>query len=212
MSAVLRFSRAAFFIVLGLAYALLAHYTNTTPQTARLGILVALAPITLAAFSMAWHATQRRALLALFFLGCASLFVVRDSLLKHVGLIYWIEHAGTELMLGLMFARSLRAQREPMCSYFARMMHGPLSPLLADYTRQVTRAWVGFFAAMAAVSTILFVTTSIQTWSLFANFFTAPLIALMFVVEYAVRKRMLPNIEHAHILDGIKAFWKQPVR
>ncbi len=214
MSVVLQFGRWLLIIGLVLGYAFLAHYTNTAtgPKTAGLGLLVALTPIMLVALSMAWHARRRAAMLALFCLACVGLFAAWGSLRQHFGLIYWLEHAGSQLILALAFARTLRAGREPMCSYFARMVHGALVPAMEHYTRQLTAAWVVFFGTMAAVSTLLFVVAPIQAWSLFANFFTGPLICTMFVAEYAVRRRLLPNIDHAHILDGIKAFWKQPAR
>jgi uncharacterized membrane protein len=212
MAASLRYGRWVLFGALALAYAFLAHYTNSRPNMASLGTAIALAPILLAGLSLAWHANHRKAALGLFALACVGLLFSWDKLERHYSLIYWIEHAGTELILCLVFARTLRCGREPMCTYFARMVHGSLSPGLAHYTRWVTVAWVGFFAVMALISTLLFVATPIATWSVFANFFTAPLICLMFVAEYAVRKRLLPQVEHAHIMDGIKAFWKEPAR
>ena len=81
---------------------------------------------------------------------------------------------------------------------------------LERYTRQVTLAWSIFFGTMALVSTALFFAAPVKVWSGFANFLTAPLIALMFIVEYAVRRRMLPDVEHAGIVAGVQAFWKTP--
>lgn len=207
-----RLARQGGIAVLALGYALLAHHTNTRPGSGTLGTLVALAPILLATFSLAWHAARRTLMLGLFVLACIALLLSWSRLQQQYGRIYWLEHAGTELMLCVMFARTLAAGREPMCTYFARMVHGVMTPALAQYTRAVTRAWVLFFGAMAAVSTILFYTTPLATWSVFANFFTAPLIGAMFVLEYAVRRQVLRDMDHAHILDGIKAFWKQPAR
>lgn len=212
MSAVMRFGRGAAIIVLALGYAFLAHYTNTRPHVESLGSVIALAPIMLVMLSMAWHARRRYLMLALYCLVCVMLAAVWTRIGQYYGMLYWLEHAGTQLALCLVFGRTLRHQREPLCAYFARMVHGALVPELAQYARQITRVWAVFFAVMAAVSTLLFFTVPIQTWSAFANFFTGPLIGLMFVVEYAVRKVLLPNIKHAHFLDGIKAFWKQPAR
>lgn len=212
MPAVLRYGRWGLIIALGLGYAFLAHYTNTRAHATTLGLLVALAPLMLVALSLAWHAARRMLMLALFCLACAGLFVAWDALQRHFGLIYLIEHAGSQLALCLAFGRTLFGNREPMCTYFARMVHGTLSPSLIRYTRQLTFAWVIFFGAMAAVSTLLFVVAPRPVWSMFAYFFTAPLIVTMFIIEYVVRKRLLPDFEHAHILDGIKAFWKQPAR
>lgn len=199
-------------IALALGYAFLAHYTNSTPHTETLGLAVALAPILLAAVVMARNARHSLLMLALVGAAAAALLALWSRMAPHYSLVYWMEHAGTELMLGAVFARSLRAGHEPMCTYFARMVHGTLGPELQRYTRQITKAWVIFFGGMAATSTLLYFAAPLEVWSAFANFFTAPLIGLMFVAEYAVRRRALPDFEHVPILEGIKAFWNQSAR
>ncbi|GIZ52546.1 hypothetical protein [Noviherbaspirillum aridicola] len=211
MRALVRHARRAGILVLALGYALLAHYTNIR-GTETLGTLVALAPLIFLSVSMAWHAERRGVALTLLGAGFAALGVGWDHVTRLYSTIYWIEHAGTELLLCLGFARTLGPGREPMVTGFARMMHGELSPELAAYTRSVTRAWVWFFGAMATLSTALFLAAPLVVWSAFANFFTAPLIALMFVVEYIVRRRLHPRMRHAHIMDGVKAFWKTQAR
>lgn len=214
MSEALGLARAIAIVALGVAYAFLAHYTNSRAGTETLGTVLALVPIVLVLLSIAWQARHRIAALLVFCIGCALLFAGWRMLTQHFARIYWLEHAGSQLMLCMGFARTLGPGREPMCSYFARMIEGPLTltPQLAHYTRQVTRAWAIFFALMAAASTLLFVTVTQSTWSVFANFFTAPLIVLMFVLEYGARKYLLPNIRHGHFLDTIKLIWKVPSR
>jgi len=204
--------RAIAFVALLVAYACLAHYTNSSSGSEALGTVLALAPIALLLLSMAWRARHRIAALLAFCIACAGLVAAWGMLTPHFARIYWLEHAGSQLMLALGFARTLGPGREPMCSYFARMIDGPLTPQLARYTRQVTRAWAAFFALMAAASTLLFVTVAQSTWSVFANFLTAPLILLMFALEYGARKVLLPDIRHGHILDTVKAVWKAPSR
>lgn len=197
-------------IALAVAYSALAHYTNTSRGVEDLGTLVALAPVLLAALSLAWHAKHRSIALSLFGLGCALLAFAWPILTARYVWIYWAEHAGTQLFFCTVFARSLAAGREPLCTHFARAVHGPLSTELERYTRQVTHAWAIFFAAMASMSTLVFAAAPLAAWSVFSNFFTAPLIGLMFVVEYLVRLRKHPQMKHAHILDGIKAYWNSP--
>lgn len=204
--------RTALVVGLAAGYAFLAHYTNTAAHTETLGTVIALAPLVAAALSLAWHSRHRRAALSLFMLGCVALLVAWPALERHFSLLYWVEHAGTELLLCLAFARTLAHGREPMVTCFARIVHGSITPPLERYTRHVTQAWVLFFGSMAAVSTAVFFSAPVATWSAFANFFTAPLITLMFVAEYIVRRRMHPDMEHANILAGIQAFWKAPAR
>jgi uncharacterized membrane protein len=127
-------------------------------------------------------------------------------MLSHYSMLYWIEHAGTQTLIGYAFARSLAAGREPLCSRLARIVHGALAPGVALYTRKLTRAWAGFSFGMAALSTALYLLAPLRVWSVFANFVTGPLIALMFIGEYLLRRRLLPHVEHVGILAGIEAW------
>jgi hypothetical protein len=43
-------------------------------------------------------------------------------------------------------------------------------------------------------------------WSAFANFCGFPLVVAMFVGEYLVRGRALPDMQHATLLAGVHAF------
>jgi uncharacterized membrane protein len=88
------------------------------------------------------------------------------------------------------------------------MVHGPLAAPVARYTRQVTLAWALFFVGIAGVSTVLFATTSIVAWSTFANFVSLPLVAVMFVAEYACRRRVLHGMRRSSPFDAIRAYWR----
>jgi len=121
---------------------------------------------------------------------------------------YFIQHAGTNLMLAAVFGVTLARGRQALCSRFAEAVHGSLAPEVLRYTRQLTLAWTLFFIAVSGVSALLFAFAPIETWSIFANFMTFPLVMLMFAVEFLIRLRKLPNLERHNILDGILAFWK----
>lgn len=191
----------------GLAYACLAHYTNTN-DTGGAGAMLALAPIAIGALVLAWRSQRRLPAMSLALAACVAAVLALPLLQRHTSMIYWLEHAATQSLLCAVFARTLASGREPMVSTFARMVHGGLGPEMVRYTRQVTVAWSIFFGAMALVSTALFFSAPVALWSTFANFFTAPLIVLMFVAEYAVRRRVLPDMDHASIIEGVQAFWK----
>ena len=193
----------------GLAYAILAHCSNTA-DSGRAGVLLALAPMLVAVLVIGWRSRHRLPAMALALAACAAALLALPLLQQHTSLIYWIEHAVTQSLLCIAFARSLAPGRVSMVTLFARMVHGTLAPAMERYTRQVTLAWSIFFGTMALVSTALFFAAPVKVWSGFANFLTAPLIALMFIVEYAVRRRMLPDVEHAGIVAGVQAFWKTP--
>ena len=77
---------------------------------------------------------------------------------------------------------------------------------MARYTRGATLAWTLFFAAMFAASTAVYLAEGPATWSVLANFVTPVAVVSMFVVEYAVRHRVLPHWQHVGIMGGVRAF------
>lgn len=196
--------------VLVISYPLLAHYTNESAQRGNLGALVAIAPVVLIALVLAWRSPRRRLMLGVLVLLCLALWSWWPALEHHYGVVYWLQHAGMQLVLCIIFGRTLVAGRQPLCTRFADAVHGPLTPRHEIYARQVTVAWTLFFAAMMLVSTALFFLAPLATWSVFANFMTLPLVTLMFIVEYRVRRRVLPDLPNPHILDAVRAFRNTP--
>lgn len=190
-----------------IGYPLLAHYTNESAHNGNLGALVAIAPAILIAQGFAWRSPRRFIMLVLLALSCLALWAGWPALERHFGLIYWLQNVGLQLMLFMTFGRTLIAGRQPLCTRFAEMVHAaPLTPQHEIYARQVTVAWTLFFAAMALASTLLFFLAPLTTWSVFSNFLTLPLVALMFVAEYGVRTWVLPDLRHADILDAVRAY------
>lgn len=167
---------------------------------------MAIAPVVLLALVLAWRSPQRIVMLGVLMLVCVALWAGWSALEQHFGLVYWLQHMGMQLILLMTFGRTLIAGRQPLCTRFAEAVHAPLTPQHKIYARQVTVAWTLFFAAMALVSTSLFFLAPLTTWSVFANFLTLPLVALMFIAEYWVRRWVLPEMRHAHILDAVRAF------
>jgi len=125
---------------------------------------------------------------------------------RHVADIFFAEHAGLMLALALFFGRTLRPGEEPLCTRFARIVHGTLAPGVSAYTRKLTVAWTLFFAALCAASCALYLSGHLEAWSILANILTPALIAALFLVEYAVRRRALPHHESGGILAGVRAF------
>lgn len=189
-----------------IGYPLLAHYTNKSAHSGNLGALVAIAPVVLIALVLAWRSTWRFIMLGVLVLSCVALWAGWPALERHFGLVYWLQHVGIQLILFMTFGRTLIAGRQPLCTRFAEAVHAPLTPQHEFYARQVTVAWTLFFAAMALASTLLFFLTPLATWSVFANFMTLPLVATMFIAEYWVRRWVLPDLQHAHILDAVRAY------
>lgn len=193
-------------VVLVVAWAAAAHYTTALVDASSWGALLGLAPFVAIAAGFAWRSRRRTILLALLGLGAGGLALAWPVLARNVGWMYFVQHAGTNALLCVAFGRTLLSGREPMCSRVAAMIHDELSPGLARYTRQVTVAWTLFFGLTVVVSVALFTFGSLAAWSTFANLLTIPLVALMFVAEYAVRRHVLPPEDRSGILDAVRAY------
>jgi uncharacterized membrane protein len=102
-----------------------------------------------------------------------------------------VTHWGIYASLLLTFGLTLRPGHEPLITAMARKLHGDIAPELVRYTRRVTIAWCGFFAAQLAASVTLFCFAPLVVWSAFVNIFDLPLVAAMFFAEYLCRGRCL---------------------
>jgi uncharacterized membrane protein len=191
------------------AWAGAAHYTSAMVESSSWGALLGLLPFVAIAAAFCWRSPRRVAMFALLALAAAGLALVWPRLAANVGWMYFIQHAGTNALLGIGFGRTLAAGRQPMCTRLAAVGRSALSPALRRYTRQVTLAWTLFFAVMTTASVALFAFGPIGVWSAFANLLTLPLVALMFVAEYAVRLRALPPEDRSGILDAVRAYWRE---
>ena len=203
---VLRLLRGLGIAALVIAYSLLAHYSNNPARDPALGAAVSLAPALLIAVLFAWRSTHRLVMLGLVVLTGILLLAAWPQLKSHFGLIYWLQNIGLYLILFATFGRTLLAGRQPLCTRFSEALYGPAAPPHARYTRQVTVAWTLFFATMVVISTLLFFLAPIDAWSIFSNFLTLPLVALMFIVEYAIRRCVLPDTGHMRFFDAVRAF------
>ncbi len=157
---------------------------------------------------LAWRSPARPAMLLLSAAVAGVLWTFWGALERNFSWVYFLQHAGTYAMLAAVFGVTLARGRQPLCSRFAEAVHGSLAPDVACYTRHVTLAWMLFFVAVSVLSSVLFFFSSIEVWSIFANFLSFPLIVLMFVAEYLVRLRTLPHLEKQSIMDGVRAYWK----
>jgi uncharacterized membrane protein len=150
----LRASRWAAVIAACVAYPVLAHLAAADAHPDLLDAAVAIVPLIALAVVLAWRSPQRSLMLFLCLAGCAVLYATSDWLVQHYNWVFLLQHAGIQALLGVAFARTLRAGQVPMVSRFAALIHGPLTPALARYTRQVTWAWSLYFAFMTGLSLV----------------------------------------------------------
>lgn len=129
-------------------------------------------------------------------------------LAPYVHWLYYLQHVGMFLALGAVFGLSLRPGREALVTRLARLVGDPLDAGGLAYTRGVTLAWALFSAAVAVLSTLLFLFAPLPAWSVFANLLTLPLVCVMFAMEYAVRLRAHPELCQGGVLRSVRAFWQ----
>lgn len=194
------------FLLLILAYSLLANYTLQSKSHPAIGALVALTPIFLILLLLALRSKQRFFLLSLLMLSTPLFWLAWEYFKQHYDWVYWLVHESVQLLLLITFARTLLPGKQPLCTQFATIVHGSLSPKHIVYARQVTIAWVLFFTAILFTSSYLFFFYPTKTWSMFVNFAYLPLVTLMFVVEYMIRKWVLPKESQTNIMEAVYAF------
>ncbi|KQT37460.1 hypothetical protein [Methylophilus sp. Leaf414] len=189
------------------SFALLVHHVNTLGQPSLLGALLALAPLLLIAFVFAINIDSKLLGIGFILLVLISSWWALPLIKQHTGLIFWLQDIGLMLMLLITFARTLQAGRKPLCVGFAEAING--GPLPADHERyayHVTIAWVTFFGLMIIVSSLLFFFSPLATWSFFVNFLTLPLVALMFIAEFLVRRTVLTDLPNGNVMDAVRAY------
>jgi uncharacterized membrane protein len=126
---------------------------------------------------------------------------------KNFSVVYLLQEGGFYGLMAASFGVSLLGRREALCTQLADKVHGPLTPQEVRYTRRVTAAWALFFILITAATVGLFFFAPLRIWSLFANFCVLPLIGLMFVAEYAVRRRALPQVPRRGILAAVRVYF-----
>jgi uncharacterized membrane protein len=188
------------------AYVILANYTNLNPAAKPLGALLAIIPPLALGVGLAWRSSYRLAAVAIAVLAAALIFSYWQVLESNFSLLYLLEDLGFYGLLSVTFARSLVGGRVPLCTYWADLVHGPLPALVVRYTRNATAAWALFFALIATASLTLYMYAPLRIWSAFSYFATFPLVILMFIGEYAVRRRVLPPLHRSGLIDSVRVY------
>jgi len=191
-----------------LIYTVLEHLTNANGSSSALGAALAVTPLFLAGMLLA-RRTARPRLSLLLTSGVAGVLLVRfwPQIERNFALMYLLQQAGVYLILAFSFGRSLMSGQVPLCTQWASIVHGPLSEPVQRYTRGVTLAWTLFFVGIALTSALLYAVAPLRVWSLLSNFVTLPLVALMFAVEYELRRHALPWMQRATLADPARAYF-----
>ena len=198
--------QVAFLVVVSVGFAVLAHAAIVKGVSPTVGALLSLVP---AAILAAWAVSRTRhraaAAVALALAGI-GLALGWPLLERHFPDVFFLEHVAINLALAVVFGRTLFGGREPLVTRFARIIHGDLPVEVERYARKVTIAWTALFIGICVASCVLYLGGWLEAWSFLANFLNPALLVAMFVLEYAVRHRVLPNWERVGVLGGIRAF------
>jgi len=192
------------------AYTGLSHYANSVAKTHDLGVALAVGPPLIVGMLIIWRGTHA-AVALLAAAGAAVLLTHAWPLLEqNFAKLYLLQEGGLYTLLAASFGQSLLEGRVPLCTRFADQLHGPLSPQEIVYSRRVTAAWTLLFVALVLLTLVLFESAPLRVWSFFANFCAIALMALMFIVEHAVRRRVLPQARGQGILASVRVYFASP--
>jgi uncharacterized membrane protein len=195
-------------VVVGAAYLAFSHLLTIDEHPNLLMLVVGVTPLMVMATLAAWHSSMRW--IAMLALGVLTLLVVLylEELRNHVNWLYFMQHVGAMSLLAITFGSTLgRGDADALCSRVTcLLLPSPADPVYMRYTWKVTLAWTVYFSISAILSVTLFFLGPLVMWSFFANLLTPVTVGLMFVVEYLVRVRVLPDREHYSIAQIVHAY------
>lgn len=168
-------------------------------------VAFALFPPLAGVVAVCWRTRARWVALAGVIGVLAVALAYSSSLAAHVSALWFVEHVSINLLLAAFFGRTLLPGAEPLITRIARAMRPSMPQEVVEYTRAVTVAWTIYFAVMAALSITLYFGSSVAVLSAFATFVSGPAVALMFLFEFALRRRRVPG-SHASIAQSIAGF------
>ena len=199
-------ARTALAVAVPAAFAIAAHLAIVEGLDARVGAVLSLVPLGFLLLWFARRSSRHVAAIGIAVAGIAAAWLAFPALESYFPSLFFIEHAGAQLVLAIVFGRTLAPGREPLVARFAHIAHGHLPPDVARYCRSVTIAWTVFFCVLFVLSCTLYLGGFLAAWSVLANILTPILVCAMFGVEYVVRYRVLPQWERIGVLGGIRAF------
>jgi uncharacterized membrane protein len=198
--------RTAVAVAASVAFAIAAHVAIVEGISAQAGAVLALVPIAFLLLALARRSLRPAAAIAALAAAGMLAWLAFPALEVNFPSLFFVEHAGGQLLLAAVFGRTLVGGSEPLVARFARMLHGELPAEVQRYCRHATIAWTAFFCTLFVLSCGLYLGGFLAAWSLLANILSPLLVGAMFVGEYFVRHRVLPDWERAGIMGGVHAF------
>lgn len=210
-------------VALVVAYALASHFALILPggKTLAAVLAVGIPAIILMGWGLQWAfkrlANFRAKSLPVVWRGVLAVSVVVlpvvaflyfswPFMLANADAVYFAQHVGTNGLLAWVFGQTLSPGATPLIVTFAKMVHPALPNEIEIYARKVTVAWTWFFVLTCVISVILYVAASLAAWSTFAILLQWPSVAVFFVGEYLLRKKLFKKFDHATLKQGFDAY------
>ena len=208
MTRLMRLAVIAGLAIAAAAYLAFSHLLTIDERPSLLMLALGVTPMAAITLVAAWHSRMRWLTLGLLAVVVLTVLVYLEELRNHVNWLYFMQHAGAMILLAVTFGSTLgRGDANALCSRVTSMLlSGPADPVYMRYTWKVTLAWTTYFSASAVVSIGLFFFGPLTVWSYFANLLTPVIVGLIFVIEYLVRVRALPDRVHFSIAQTIQAY------
>lgn len=201
--------RLALLAMGAVVYVVLGYLASSSDHPPVFAVLTGAIPLLAGVLVACWNSPFRVLATGLCLLLLLLLGLNVDVLIRHASWLYFIQHAGTMVGLGIMFGSTLGSDAGALCSRIARIaVAEELDADYLHYTWQVTLAWTVYFFASALISVGLFCFAALETWALFAAVLTPLSLGLMFGGEYLIRLRALPGRPHFSIAQTIQSYRK----
>jgi uncharacterized membrane protein len=142
----------------------------------------------------------------------AFLYFTWPYMLANADAVYFAQHVGTNGLLAWVFWQTLSQGSTPLIVTFAKMVHPALPKEIEIYARKVTVAWTWFFVLTSGISVMLYFAAPLAAWSAFAILLQWPSVAVFFVGEYLLRKKLFKNFDHATLKQGFDAYRKSQTK
>jgi uncharacterized membrane protein len=211
--------KGALMVGLIAGYALASHFALILPNGRAIAAALAISvpAVALGVFIFQWVAGRMTgrakdlvrfsvAALASILPIAAFLWTVWPLILVNAQALYFAQHVGTNALLAWVFGHTLMAGSTPLVVTFARMVHPDLPAEIEVYARKVTIAWTVFFLLTCAISAVLFFAAPLAVWSAFGVLLQWPSVAVFFIGEYLLRRRLFRQFDHASLKQGFDAY------
>ena len=187
---------------LAVAYPLLAHAASVLES--RSLTLVSVVVLAAAALFSPLLEGRRWAWLALPVVAFAVAALWR---LDAEALVLFLPPVLLNVYLAWLFGHTLTRGRLPLIERLVRLLQPPGVPPEAgvfEYARLLTGMWTALFVLLAVTNFLLAVTTSRETWSLFANVLNYVIVAAVFLLEFTYRRWRFPGRPYRNLVDFLR--------